>query len=90
VNETKPIVTMYYREGCHLCDDMAATLQAWQSVLGYHLEYQDIDENIELQQRYHVDIPVVSYNNQVLFYHFFDEQSLRQAFEHGSSKPKYP
>lgn len=62
---------------------MAASLYAQQALYGYEIELVDIDEDDELKQRYHVDIPVAVHNDQVIFYHFFDEQRLRQTFKHG-------
>ena len=70
---------MYYRIGCHLCEQMAASLYALQQELHYQIDLIDIDQNEQLRQRYDIDIPVVAYRDEVIFYHFFDEISLRQA-----------
>lgn len=70
---------MYYRIGCHLCEQMAAALYALQEELNFSVESVDIDKDETLKKRYDVDVPVVSYQNEVIFYHFFDETSLRDA-----------
>jgi len=79
VSETKTILSLYYRVGCHLCEQMAASLYALQDELNYQVEWIDIDLDEQLKQRYNVDIPVVAYRDEVICYHFFDEISLRQA-----------
>jgi len=76
---------VYYRRGCHLCDEMAVHLQQHQAEFNYQLEWVDIDEDPELRRRYDVDIPVVKYQEEVIFYHFFDEEQLRLTFAHASS-----
>ena len=70
---------MYYRIGCHLCEQVAASLYALQEELNFSVESVDIDKDDTLRKRYDVDVPVVTYQNEVIFYHFFDETSLREA-----------
>ncbi|MGB1310308.1 MAG: glutaredoxin family protein [Leucothrix sp.] len=79
------ILIVYYREGCHLCDEMASHLHKHQPEFNYQLEWVDIDKDPELKQRYNVDIPVVRYQGEVIFYHFFDEEQLRLTFSNGHS-----
>ena len=79
MNETKHSLTMYYRIGCHLCEQVAASLCVLQEELNFSVEQVDIDKDDALKKRYDVDVPVVTYRDEVIFYHFFDETSLRQA-----------
>ena len=76
---------VYYRVGCHLCDEMAMHLHQHQAEFKYQLDWVDIDKDPELKQRYNVDIPVVRYQGEVIFYHFFDEEQLRISFANGHS-----
>ena len=76
---------VYYRLGCHLCDEMASHLHKHQAEFNYALEWVDIDQDPELKQRYNVDIPVVRYQGEVIFYHFFEEEQLRLTFANGHS-----
>ncbi|PID46899.1 MAG: thioredoxin family protein [Proteobacteria bacterium] len=64
---------------------MAVHLHKFQPEFNYQLEWVDIDRDPELQQRYDVDIPVVKYRDEVIFYHFFDEEQLRLSFTNASS-----
>ncbi|MCK5896192.1 MAG: glutaredoxin family protein [Cocleimonas sp.] len=71
---------VYYREGCHLCEQMVASLYQEQanhqmSVI-FDINLIDIDDDPELVQKYSVDVPVVVYQNEVVFYHFFDAQAF--------------
>ena len=75
-----PEVIVYHREGCHLCDDVVASLSQLQKELGYKIKRVDIDEDATLRDKYNADIPVVTVNDEVIFYHFFDEKALRAVF----------
>jgi thiol-disulfide isomerase/thioredoxin len=75
-----PVLTLYYREGCHLCEQMAASLYGLQGELGFSVQPVDIDDDPELLRKYDVDVPVVTLRNKELFHHFFDEAKLRAAF----------
>ena len=71
---------MYHREGCHMCDNVVASLSQLQKELGYKIKRVDIDEDATLRDKYNADIPVVIVNDEVIFYHFFDEKALRAVF----------
>ncbi|MCK5916912.1 MAG: glutaredoxin family protein [Cocleimonas sp.] len=80
-NQNKLIV--YYRESCHLCEQMVASLyqeQAKQSVQ-FNIEIIDIDDDPELVQKYNVDVPVVLYQDEVIFYHFFDTEEFKKTLQ---------
>jgi hypothetical protein len=64
---------------------MAMHLHQHQAEFKYQLDWVDIDKDPELKQRYNVDIPVVRYQGEVIFYHFFDEEQLRISFANGHS-----
>ena len=76
---------MYYREGCHLCEQMVASLHEQQikhqHELSFDIEIIDIDEDPELVKRYDVDVPVVQYQNEVVFYHFFDAEEFERIIK---------
>ena len=70
---------MYYRDGCHLCEQVVASLFQLQAELGYEIKQVDIDADLVLREKYNVDVPVVTYKGEVVFYHFFDEVELRKS-----------
>jgi glutaredoxin len=47
---------LYGREGCHLCEEMAAQLRA----LGVAFEEIDVDSDPRLRIRYGRDVPVLT------------------------------
>lgn len=64
---------------------MAHLLQL-QPDLGYAIKSLDIDDEQQVskheRERYTADVPVVMYQGEVIFYHFFDEIALRDALQH--------
>ena len=74
---------VYYRESCHLCEHVVASLFQLQEELKYEIKQIDIDDeslvSAEVRARYNADVPVVMYQDEVIFYHFFDEIAVREA-----------
>jgi len=83
LNEAKPCLTVYHRVGCHLCEEMVALLIECQDELVFNFVLVDIDADADLKMRFNADVPVVVYEERILFRHFFDEAILRQALQHG-------
>ena len=79
----KRSLIVYHREGCHLCEQMVASLFQFQKELKYEIKQIDIDTDprvtAEERSRYNVDVPVVTFKDEVIFYHFFDETELRKV-----------
>ena len=69
--------------GCHLCEEMTACLCSLQSELDFDIELIDIDKDEILRERYNVDVPVVACGGEVVCYHFFEEEMVRQAINNG-------
>ncbi|PID99946.1 MAG: thioredoxin family protein [Thiothrix nivea] len=78
---TKVLLTVYHRVGCHLCEQMTASLRLLQNELDFEFEQIDIDRDEQLRKRYDVDVPVVTRGSEVVCYHFFEEDMVRQAIE---------
>ena len=74
---------MYYRVGCHLCEQMTAHLRWLQREVDFDIDLVDIDKNDELRKKYDVDVPVVARDGEVVCYHFFEEDMVRQAISNG-------
>ena len=74
---------VYYRDGCHLCELVVDSLSQLQHELKYEIKQIDIDNDPQINEltrkQYNADIPVVTYQDEVIFYHFFDEIAVRQA-----------
>ena len=52
-------VTLYSKPGCHLCEEVRASLEELQTEFRFTLEEVDITDNAELFARYRYEIPVV-------------------------------
>ena len=50
-------VTMYMREGCHLCEEAKAAMAPVLAAFGAHLQEVDIDDDPILRARYTNDVP---------------------------------
>ncbi len=71
-------LTLYYREGCHLCDDMAFSLRELLAASQHRVEHVDIDRDKVLRQRFMADVPVLCHGDEVICKHFLDAEKLQQ------------
>lgn len=68
---------------------MIAELRCLQRELAFELELVDIDKDPDLRKRYDVDVPVVTRGTEVVCFHFFEENMVRQALQYGWSEPQH-
>lgn len=64
----------FYRNGCHLCEDMYQLLHPYESSHSISIELINIDKKTSLQDKYGLLIPVLtdSDENEICHY-FFDK-----------------
>lgn len=74
-----PLLTVYERAGCHLCDDMLAALAEWQAELGFEVERVDVDGVPEIAARYGPKVPVLVHDSTEVCHYFLDLDALRRA-----------
>ena len=74
-------LTLYYREGCHLCEEMLQALRGLQAFSQLELRLVDIDRDPELVRRYDEWVPVLCHGDREICHHFLDEQALREFLE---------
>jgi hypothetical protein len=56
----------YYREGCHLCEELASLLhRGWPRVFS-QLQWRDVDSRPQWRDLYGLRVPVLSRGRQVL------------------------
>lgn len=60
-------VTVYTRRNCHLCDEAAEVLAAFQSRYDLALEYRDVDSNPSWRQNFGQEVPVAFLGEKKLF-----------------------
>jgi glutaredoxin len=74
-------VTMYMREGCHLCEEAKAAMAPVLAALGARLQEVDIDDDPVLRARYSNDVPVIFIGSQFFTQHRVDAARLRRQLE---------
>ena len=73
---SKPGLTLYYREGCHLCEVMLQALRGLQLRREFELHLVDIDRDPELLRRYDEWVPVLLMGERELCHYYLDEPLL--------------
>jgi len=74
-------LTLYYREGCHLCDAMLQALRGLQHRFRFEIEMVDIDRDPGLRQRYDEWVPVLCCGERELCHYLLDEGAVREVCE---------
>ena len=69
-------VTLYTRAGCHLCDEVKATLLRARAHADFTLREVDIDSDPALRARYDHEVPVVEINGKKAFKYSLTESDL--------------
>lgn len=60
-------ITIYQRDGCHLCEIASAQLEQLQSDYQFELEQIDIESNDHLHRLYLERIPVIALDGEELY-----------------------
>ena len=75
------LVTLYTREGCHLCDEALAVLEAERRERPFRLEVLDVDADPELVRQFGPEVPVVFVEGRKAFKFRIDPKQLRRRLE---------
>ena len=71
-----PLLTLYYREGCHLCEDMEGLLYELLPTGSFSLKRIDLDDDPELQRDLNDQVPLLVSGKQVISTHFLDLEAV--------------
>ena len=71
-----PLLTLYSRAYCHLCDEMLAALRQM-GPAGLRIEVVDVDGDAELERRFGEQVPVLMYGGIELCRHRLDPERVR-------------
>ena len=74
-----PVVTLYSRPGCHLCDVARLQLRALQRTFPFTLAEVDIAGDADLERRFLLEIPVVAVAGEVVAQEPIDLAKVRAA-----------
>ena len=77
-------LTVYTRLGCHLCDDMLATLEELQISMPFSVNIIDVDADPHHQQRYGELVPVLMHHDVEICHYFLDIEALKVYFSQAS------
>ncbi|HEY4668809.1 MAG TPA: glutaredoxin family protein [Tepidiformaceae bacterium] len=75
----RPVVTLYRREGCPLCDHAMAMLEPLARRMAFAIEPVDIESDDALHRRYVYEIPVVAVGGADVIGWPFTPESLEAA-----------
>lgn len=78
-----PLLTVYSRLYCHLCEDLLVRLEALRAELGFRVEVVNVDEDPALRARYNELVPVLVGGGREICHHFLDEAALRHYLAQG-------
>ena len=72
----KPVVTLYTRQGCCLCDDAKQVIARARRRAEFDYEELDIDGDPELVRLYNEEVPVIAINHVKAFKYKVDMNEL--------------
>ncbi len=70
------LLTLFYREGCHLCDVMLSELAPYLQVPNVKLQRIDIDEHPEWLEAYNEFVPVLHIDDEPVCKYRLDKAKL--------------
>lgn len=68
--------TLFSRSNCSLCDAFEEELSVHLPEVKSACEKVDVDSSQELQALYGNDVPVLTFNEQIICQHFFDKDKI--------------
>jgi glutaredoxin len=72
----KPLVTIYGKPECCLCDEALEVLEAVRKRIPFDIEKRDISGDADLIERYGLSIPVILIDGKMAFKHRVDQSRL--------------
>lgn len=78
---TEPVLTVYSRTYCHLCDEMIAGLRELQARFRFTIDIVDVDADEALEARLGEDVPVVMHGARELCRHRLDRVLVTDYLE---------
>jgi glutaredoxin len=81
-------LTLYSRPGCHLCEEMKATVDRVARQVPLTMHVVDISADAELEARYGLEIPVLMVNGKKAAKHRVSEDELTRMLEGRRQKEK--
>ena len=80
-------LALYYRQGCHLCEDMWRHLQEIRRQRPFALREIDVDSDPCLSRQYGQRVPVLTGNGRELCHYYLDPVALGAFLDQQDSQP---
>jgi hypothetical protein len=76
-----PVLTLYGKPGCHLCEDARAALR--EVLAGRDIPLREVDVTLDpvIERRYGERIPVLAVDGEELFDYVVDPDALRERLD---------
>ena len=84
----KPLLTFYFRHGCHLCDDMWQQLEEVLPPGELPLKRVDVDSSPELCERFGTLVPVLAAGSEILCSYYLDPRALDRFLRQSRDGPE--
>ena len=82
-NPANSEILFYYRNGCHLCEEMAAVLQQQWPDLFLQLQWRDVDSEPGWQAKFGALIPALVVDQNIICKYVIDPDSIGACFSAG-------
>lgn len=76
------VLTLYHREGCHLCEQMLTELRALHGE-ALSIRLVDVDRDAALRVRYGLEVPVLAAGEEILSRGRLDRERLEEYLTRG-------
>ena len=76
-------LTLYFRQGCHLCEEFFTQLQELLEGQAHTLNLVDVDSNPDVRRKFGDKVPVLSGEHGELCHYELDRQSLLRYLSTG-------
>ena len=76
-----PGLTFYFRDGCHLCEDMWQQLQELRLERSFQVRRVDVDSAPGLAERFGSLVPVLDAGDELLCHYYLDPAALKKYLD---------
>lgn len=76
-----PVLTLYSRKDCHLCDEMRMALERQRQQRRFALKLVDIDSDPELVSRFGHKVPVLMRGDREICHYVLDGAALLECLD---------
>jgi len=85
MHKAVPVVTLYSRPGCHLCEEAKASIQPLLAEFGATLHEVNIDSDPDLAAQFGHDIPVIFIGAHKAAKHRVNPQQFRRQLQEAAA-----